>query len=424
MVDDSDNRQDEERPRKRDPFTREGEAASYVSLDQASVLGIQHARQNTDFYGSLYEGQEMLVEVIAAEEGEDYYHIRLSYRPARRFSGEPGLEQISIDKSSSAVALRQIVSEPIRKRALPIGTIAPWAAAVVALVVAVLFAVDVLPPGSSEPEVVEVEREVVREVPIEVEREVIREVPVEKIVEVEREVIREVPVEKIVEVEKVVIKEVPVEKIVEVEKLVIKEVPVERVVKEVVEVEKIVVATPTVAAGTVGRFGGTLRITSQGSISALDPVYTGFYVTNSVSSHIFEQQFAWDTNLEVAPRTVKSWEVSPDGHTYTFTMRDGLSFHKGNGAVMPEDIIASFNRWADTGSPSAGLVRKFTDTDTAWTVIDDETYQWTLDTAFDALFVLALPHVTSYITTTELASTPFSVQMGELIGTGAYELEE
>ena len=235
------------------------------------------------------------------------------------------------------------------------------------------------------------------------------------------EVIKEVPVEK------VVIQEVEKEVIVEVEKEIIKEVEVERIVKEVVEVEveKLVAATPTAEAGMAGPVtGGTLRVTSQGSISALDPIYTGFYVTNAVSSHIFEQTFAWDANLEVAPRTTKSWVVSPDGLTYTFTMREGLTFHKGKGAVTPEDIIASFNRWADTGSPSAGLVRKFTDTDVAWTVIDDKTYQWTLETAFDALFVLAIPHVTSYITTSELASTPFSVQMEELIGTGAYEFEE
>ena len=60
----------------------------------------------------------------------------------------------------------------------------------------------------------------------------IKEVAVEKIVEVEKEVIKEVIkevpveriVEKVVEVEKEVIKEVPVEKIVEVEKEVITEV--------------------------------------------------------------------------------------------------------------------------------------------------------------------------------------------------------
>ena len=88
---------------------------------------------------------------------------------------------------------------------------------------------------SAEPEIVEVDRIV------EVEKEVVKEVPVQVVVE--KEVVKEVPVET------VMVKEVPVdrivEKVVEVEKEVVKEVPVEVVVeKEVVktvEVEKPVI---------------------------------------------------------------------------------------------------------------------------------------------------------------------------------------
>ena len=66
----------------------------------------------------------------------------------------------------------------------------------------------------------------------EVEKLIIKEVPVEKVVlkEVEKLIIKEVPVEKVVlkEVEKLITKEVPVEKVVlkEVEKLVVKEAPI------------------------------------------------------------------------------------------------------------------------------------------------------------------------------------------------------
>ena len=69
----------------------------------------------------------------------------------------------------------------------------------------------------------------------EVEKIVVKEVPVEKVVvkEVEKIVVKEVPVEKVVvkEVEKLVVKEVPVEKVVvkEVEKLVVKEVPIDTI---------------------------------------------------------------------------------------------------------------------------------------------------------------------------------------------------
>ena len=77
----------EDQGKKQDEFglTSEGEAVGYIALDQARVRAIEHARDNTDFYGPAYAGVRLLWEVISAEESEDYYDIRLSFRPAGRF---------------------------------------------------------------------------------------------------------------------------------------------------------------------------------------------------------------------------------------------------------------------------------------------------------------------------------------------------
>ena len=40
-------------------FTAEGEALGYISLDQARVSAIQHARDNRDFYGRGYANREL-----------------------------------------------------------------------------------------------------------------------------------------------------------------------------------------------------------------------------------------------------------------------------------------------------------------------------------------------------------------------------
>ena len=107
-----------------------------------------------------------------------------------------------------------------------------------AIVCGVVALVAALAACAGEPEVVEVEKEIVKEVPVEVEKivEVVKEVPVDRVVTVE--------VEKIVEV----VKEVPVERVVTVEKEVIKEVPVEVVVEREVVREVAVVATPVPGA--------------------------------------------------------------------------------------------------------------------------------------------------------------------------------
>ncbi|MCI0794731.1 MAG: hypothetical protein J4O03_14810, partial [Chloroflexi bacterium] len=103
--------EDEGKQEEKFEFTTEGEALGYISLDQARLRAIQHARENTDIYGPRYSQVDLVWEVLSSEEGEDYYQVRLSYRPARGFKGDPGVEQFTIDKSGS-IELRQILSEP------------------------------------------------------------------------------------------------------------------------------------------------------------------------------------------------------------------------------------------------------------------------------------------------------------------------
>ena len=92
-------------------FTPQGEALGYISLDQARVRAIEHARDNREIYGPRYSQGEMVWEVLSQEESEDYHDIRLSFRPAAEFSGNPGVEQFTIDKTGP-ITLRQLLSQP------------------------------------------------------------------------------------------------------------------------------------------------------------------------------------------------------------------------------------------------------------------------------------------------------------------------
>ena len=88
-----------------------GQAIGYISLDQARVLAMRHARENTGFYGEVYGQQELAWEELSADEGEDYYRVRVSYRPIRGFNGRPGVEIFTIDKAGP-IESRQIISQP------------------------------------------------------------------------------------------------------------------------------------------------------------------------------------------------------------------------------------------------------------------------------------------------------------------------
>ena len=87
-------------------FTAEGEALAYISLDQARVLALRYARDNREIYGR-YADRVLVWEVVRAEETEDYYEVRLSYRPTGNFRAA-GVEQFTIDKTGP-IEFRQIL---------------------------------------------------------------------------------------------------------------------------------------------------------------------------------------------------------------------------------------------------------------------------------------------------------------------------
>ena len=97
---------DEGKQEEKCDFTSEGESLSYISLDQARVRAIEHARDNRDFYGPRYSQMDLVWEVVSQEESEDYYDIRLSFRPATGFSGKPGAEQLKGPVGSSRALFR------------------------------------------------------------------------------------------------------------------------------------------------------------------------------------------------------------------------------------------------------------------------------------------------------------------------------
>ena len=91
-------------------FTAEGEFLGYISLDQARIQAIEHARDNIEFYGGQYIDIGLVWEVCRVQESDDYYEIRLSFRPSGGFRGEPGVEQFVFEKNGD-LRMRQILDE-------------------------------------------------------------------------------------------------------------------------------------------------------------------------------------------------------------------------------------------------------------------------------------------------------------------------
>ena len=57
-----------------------------------------------------------------------------------------------------------------------------------------------------------------------------------------------------------------------------------------------------------------------------------------------------DGTLEVEPALAESWEISDDGKTYTFDLRDGVTFHDGT-PLTAEAVKFNFDRMLKEDHP-------------------------------------------------------------------------
>ncbi|NTW23400.1 MAG: ABC transporter substrate-binding protein, partial [Lentimicrobium sp.] len=106
---------------------------------------------------------------------------------------------------------------------------------------------------------------------------------------------------------------------------------------------------------TVFRYNETAGITS------LDPAFARNQANIWAVNQLFNGLVQLDSALMIQPCIAKSWSVSPDGKTYTFFLRNDVSFHdhflfqNGKGRkVTAKDFVFSLQRLADKSVASPG----------------------------------------------------------------------
>ena len=110
--------------------------------------------------------------------------------------------------------------------------------------------------------------------------------------------------------------------------------------------------TTAAAAGTIlaaphiarAQDSKVLRFIPQANLSSLDAVAGTQYVVRNAAMMVWDQLYGVNSKLEPQPQMAESAEQSPDGLTWTFKLRPGLTFHDGQ-KVLPRDIAASLKRW-------------------------------------------------------------------------------
>lgn len=164
----------------------------------------------------------------------------------------------------------------------------------------------------------------------------------------------------------------------------------------------------------------TVKAVMHSGLRVLDPVITTAHITRNHAYMIYDVLIAQDSQFQPQPQ-MADWAMSDDQLTYTFTLRDGLTFHDG-APVTAADAVASLKRW---GQKDAGG-QVIMDRTASLEATDDKTITWTLTEPFVPMLDMlskqsALP---PFIMPARVAETSADEAITDYTGSGPFRFVE
>ena len=157
-----------------------------------------------------------------------------------------------------------------------------------------------------------------------------------------------------------------------------------------------------------------LKFVPAAAYSSPDPIWTTAIVVNIHALMVWDTPYGVDINLTPKPQMCSGHDVSSDGLTWTFTLRDGLLFHDGE-PVLARDVVASINRWGQRDTFGQRLLAIAAGIDAA----DDRRFRIRLTEPFPHM-LYALGAQGCYIMPERMALTPANQPIKEYIGSGPF----
>ena len=160
-----------------------------------------------------------------------------------------------------------------------------------------------------------------------------------------------------------------------------------------------------------------LRVAPHSDLTILDPIWTTATITQDHGYMIYDTLFGMDADGKIQPQMVDRYETSPDGKTWTFTLRAGLEFHDVQ-PVMSEDVIASLQRWGQRDTMGQKLL-SFID---KWELPDAKTFRMKLNAPY-GLVLESLGKPASnvpFIMPKRVAATSPDRQIDDYTGSGPF----
>lgn len=181
--------------------------------------------------------------------------------------------------------------------------------------------------------------------------------------------------------------------------------------------------------------GGTITITYKDDVATLDPAIGYDWQNWSMIKSLFDGLMDYvPGTTELRPGLAESYTISDDGTVFTFTLRDGVTFHNGR-AMTAEDVKYSLDRVTTpaTQSPGAGFFASIAGFDaisagdadelSGVQVLDPKTVQITLSRP-DATFLHVMALNFASIVPKEAVDEHGTDFGKHPVGTGAFKLDE
>jgi len=168
--------------------------------------------------------------------------------------------------------------------------------------------------------------------------------------------------------------------------------------------------------------------------TTLDPAYIADVTGGTLSAKIFNGLVRIDEELKIVPDIASRWEVSSDGLTYTFYLREGVTFSNGR-EVKASDFVYSFTRVVDPANscPNTWVLEKIRGVDdfrngktksiTGISALNERTLKITLEKPFSP-FLSLMTMVTAYVVPKEEVER-YGERFGfNPVGTGPFTLKK
>ncbi|SOC40892.1 ABC transporter substrate-binding protein [Ureibacillus acetophenoni] len=165
--------------------------------------------------------------------------------------------------------------------------------------------------------------------------------------------------------------------------------------------------------------GGVLNVAISSEPPTLDVHINGSSVLKDVGRNIYENLVTFDESGNIVPDLAESFEVSEDGLTYSFKLREGIKFHNGK-ELTADDVVASLNRWIKLSSPG-----KTNFQGSEFVKVDDYNVELHIPSPnINTPALLADPIPAAAIYPKEVVESAEDTGVKEYIGTGPFKLKE